>query len=567
MLSCIKKKIRKRKVCTMRKSIKKMVGIRVAAALASVVLFSVMMTINILNIEHTQAANTQAAALLDKAQKAETAHYKWSGNLSNALYAGTEFTGSIDPTTCVLGKWLYGEAGTDDSKIISLRSQLEPLHKELHESATLVLDMLKDNPAEAQAYYQDTIQSNLNVLVGLLDEVVEQGTNLSNESTAQMRRTIVIMHITSIVGLSLALICLISLVLYVLRKIVKPILMITRKSKPLQEGHLELDLNYKEKDEMGALAETLEKSMGRIRTYVEDINRMMSQLSSGNFDVEVQEPFIGDFRSIEESLSSFTSSMSSVLANINHAEQKVSGNAAQLSGGAQALAQGATEQASAVQQLYATLDELSKGAEDNVKTAAHAQENARLTGDQVTLSSHQMEDMVAAMEDISAASREIGKIIATIENIAFQTNILALNAAVEAARAGTAGKGFAVVSSEVRSLATQSDQAAKATKELIENSVQAAERGSRIVGEVSQTLNQTLELVMQSNKEIRVIAEAVEREATSIAQVTDGISQISSVVQTNSASSEESAAVSNELFDQVKILQEQTRRFRLKHRD
>ncbi len=567
MLSCIKKKIRKRKVCTMRKSIKKMVGIRVAAALASVVLFSVMMTINILNIEHTQAANTQAAALLDKAQKAETAHYKWSGNLSNALYAGTEFTGSIDPTTCVLGKWLYGEAGTDDSKIISLRSQLEPLHKELHESATLVLDMLKDNPAEAQAYYQDTIQSNLNVLVGLLDEVVEQGTNLSNESTAQMRRTIVIMHITSIVGLSLALICLISLVLYVLRKIVKPILMITRKSKPLQEGHLELDLNYKEKDEMGDLAETLEKSMGRIRTYVEDINRMMSQLSSGNFDVEVQEPFIGDFSSIEESLSSFTSSMSSVLANINHAEQKVSGNAAQLSGGAQALAQGATEQASAVQQLYATLDELSKGAEDNVKTAAHAQENARLTGDQVTLSSHQMEDMVAAMEDISAASREIGKIIATIENIAFQTNILALNAAVEAARAGTAGKGFAVVSSEVRSLATQSDQAAKATKELIENSVQAAERGSRIVGEVSQTLNQTLELVMQSNKEIRVIAEAVEREATSIAQVTDGISQISSVVQTNSASSEESAAVSNELFDQVKILQEQTRRFRLKHRD
>ena len=567
MLSCIKKKIRKRKVCTMRKSIKKMVGIRVAAALASVVLFSVMMTINILNIEHTQAANTQAAALLDKAQKAETAHYKWSGNLSNALYAGTEFTGSIDPTTCVLGKWLYGEAGTDDSKIISLRSQLEPLHKELHESATLVLDMLKDNPAEAQAYYQDTIQSNLNVLVGLLDEVVEQGTNLSNESTAQMRRTIVIMHITSIVGLSLALICLISLVLYVLRKIVKPILMITRKSKPLQEGHLELDLNYKEKDEMGDLAETLEKSMGRIRTHVEDINRMMSQLSSGNFDVEVQEPFIGDFRSIEESLSSFTSSMSSVLANINHAEQKVSGNAAQLSGGAQALAQGATEQASAVQQLYATLDELSKGAEDNVKTAAHAQENARLTGDQVTLSSHQMEDMVAAMEDISAASREIGKIIATIENIAFQTNILALNAAVEAARAGTAGKGFAVVSSEVRSLATQSDQAAKATKELIENSVQAAERGSRIVGEVSQTLNQTLELVMQSNKEIRVIAEAVEREATSIAQVTDGISQISSVVQTNSASSEESAAVSNELFDQVKILQEQTRRFRLKHRD
>jgi methyl-accepting chemotaxis protein len=183
----------------------------------------------------------------------------------------------------------------------------------------------------------------------------------------------------------------------------------------------------------------------------------------------------------------------------------------------------------------------------------------------VTVSSQQMEEMVAAMNDISAASQEIGKIIATIENIAFQTNILALNAAVEAARAGAAGKGFAVVSSEVRSLATQSDQAAKATKEMIENSIQAVDRGSRIVGEVSETLNKTLKLVMQSGDAIGGIAKAVEREADSISQVTDGIGQISSVVQTNSASSEESAAVSNELFEQVRLLQEQTKRFRLKN--
>ena len=137
---------------------------------------------------------------------------------------------------------------------------------------------------------------------------------------------------------------------------------------------------------------------------------------------------------------------------------------------------------------------------------------------------------------------------------------------MEAARAGTAGKGFAVVSSEVRSLATQSDEAAKATKVLIENSVQAVERGNRIVGEVSQTLNTTLGLVMESNSAIGNIAEAVQREANSISQVTDGISQISSVVQTNSASSEESAAVSNELFEQVRLLQEQTKRFQLKQR-
>ena len=170
----------------MRKSIKKMVGIRIAVALFAVILFSVMMTINILRVDRTQTASIQANSLLDKAQRAEAAHYKWSGNLSNALYAGTEFTGSIDPTTCVLGQWLYGEAGTDDAQILSLRSQLEPLHKELHESATEALDLLSANPQQAQAFYQETIQTNLNTLVGLLENVVERGTVLNDETKEEM---------------------------------------------------------------------------------------------------------------------------------------------------------------------------------------------------------------------------------------------------------------------------------------------------------------------------------------------------------------------------------------------
>ncbi len=549
----------------MRKSIKKMVGIRVAAALVSVLLFSVMITVNIIRVDRTQEKEQNASALLDRAQKAETAHYKWSGNLSNALYAGTEFTGSIDPTTCVLGQWLYGEAGTEDTTVLSLRSEMEPLHKELHESATYVLDMLKTSPEQAQEYYQNTIQTNLATLVGMLDQVVERGSELNEESQKSMNNTVSVMHVTSIVGLALALLCLISLVVYVLGKVVKPILYITQKSEPLQDGWLELDLNYNENNEMGDLANTLEKSLKRIREYVEDINRIMGQLSKGEFDVQTSAAYIGDFRTIEEAINSFTSNISTAFALINQAEGKVSGSAEQLSGGAQSLAQGATEQASAVQELYATLDELSRSAKQNVEAAAGAQENAKLAGEQVNVSSQQMEEMVAAMGDITEASQQIGKIIKTIEDIAFQTNILALNAAVEAARAGAAGKGFAVVSSEVRSLATQSNEAALATKGLIENSVQAAERGSRIVGEVSDTLKKTLDLVLQSNHAIGDIADAVHREASTIAQVTDGIGQISSVVQTNSASSEESAAVSAELFKQVQLLQAQTRKFHLKN--
>lgn len=548
----------------MRKSIKTMVGIRVIAALASVLIYSVLITVNIFAIKDTQQKSIEANQLLQTIQSAEVAHYKWSSGLSNALYAGTEFTGSIDPTTCVLGQWIYGEHAADDKDILALRDQMEPLHKELHESATKVLDMMKTDPEAAQEYYQNTIQSNLTTLVGLMDDVVADVTAQSESCAADMKSTIHVMQIISGICFVLALACLVSLVQYVLAHIVKPIIKITDKTKPLQDGQLELDLEYSANNEIGDLATTIEQSLHLIHRYVADINRIMGLLSGGNFNVKTSEPFIGDFKSIEDSIDSFTSRISGAFNNINQAERQVSGHAEQLSSSAQSLAQGATEQASAVEELYATLDELSKNAERNVKDAADAQENARLTGEQVTVSSEQMQQMVAAMADITEASQKIGKIIATIEDIAFQTNILALNAAVEAARAGTAGKGFAVVSSEVRTLASRSDQAAKATKELIENSVEAAEKGSRIVGEVSETLTKTLELVVRSNSTIGTIAEAIRGEAASISQVTDGISQISQVVQTNSASSQESAAVSTELFDQVRLLREQTSKFKLK---
>ena len=549
----------------MRKGINKMVGIRVIAALFSVVLFSCVTTYNIFRIQYIEKDTTQANNLLNRAQQAETAHYRWASGLSNALYAGAEFTGSIDPTTCVLGQWLYGEAGTDDAEVMSLRSQLEPLHRQLHSSATEALDLLSTSPFEAREYYQESILTNLGTLVGLLDQVVERGTALSEESSARLDRTAVIMHWTCAICLVLALGCLISLVQYVLSQIVRPIIRITESAQPLQEGRLTLDIDYKANNELGDLSTTLRESMAQIEDYVTDINRIMGQMSEGNFNVTTSTSFIGDFQSIEGSINRLTENLSTAMGQIANAERRISGDAEQLSNSSQSLAQGATEQASAIEQMYATLDDLTRSAEQNVKTTDNAQENARMAGEQVTLSGEQMEQMVAAMGNITNASQEISRIITTIENIAFQTNILALNAAVEAARAGTAGKGFSVVADEVRSLASQSDQAAKATKDLIENSVRATEQGSKIVEEVSATLQKTLELVMQSSSDIQSIAEATLGEAESIAQVTEGIGQISSVVQTNSASSEESAAVSAELFDQVRLLQDQTRRFQLKN--
>ncbi len=548
----------------MRKSIKTMVGIRVAFAFAAVLVYSLVVTFNVFLIKDAATSSSDASEMLDTIEKAETAHYKWSSSLSSALYAGIEFEGSMDPTACVLGKWLYSDLETEDALVIEKRDEIEPLHKALHESAGYALELMKTDPEGAREYYQDTIRKNLAVLVADLDEIVAEGAKLTEESSESMFRTIHVVQVLAGVCFFVALICLISLITYVMKRVIRPIMYISECVRPLQEGTLELNLNYESQDEIGELSAVLDNSLEVIQGYVGDINRIVNQLAQGEFNVHTSTPFIGDFKSIETSIESFTDTLSASIGNIGKVEHQISGSAEQLSSGAQSLAQGATQQASAVEQLYAMLEELSKNAAKNVETAQNAQENARLTGEQVTISSQQMEEMVSAMNDITQASHRIGEMIATIENIAFQTNILALNAAVEAARAGDAGKGFAVVADEVRSLAAQSDQAAKATKDLIGNSVQVTEKGSQIVDEVSQTLQKTLNLVVESNSAIGSIAEVIQGEAESIKQVTDGIGQISEVVQTNSASSEESAAVSEELFAQVTMLKQQTEKFRLK---
>ena len=426
--------------------------------------------------------------------------------------------------------------------------------------------LFRSSPAQAQKYYQETIQSNLGTLVGKLDEVIKKATELTQESTDDMSSTIMLMQAITAGCLVLALFCLISLVVYVLKNVLAPILHITRQVQPLQEGKLDLALDHKTDDELGDLAGTLEKSMELIRGYIWDLNRIMEQLAKGNFNVKTATAFIGEFRSIEESIDILTSNLSSTINSICQAQTQVSGNAEHLSSGAQNLAQGATEQASAVEELYATLDTLSRSAADNVKAAATAQDNARQTGEQVTISGQQMEQMVAAMKDITEASQQIEKIIATIEDIAFQTNILALNAAVEAARAGAAGKGFAVVADEVRNLATQSDEASKATKTLIDGSINAVRDGKEAVEKVTTSLEHSSQVNASVTQMMDGVVDAVESQTTAIVQVTEGIEQISAVVQTNSATSEQCAASSEELASQAELLNQLLHAFQLKQR-
>ena len=360
------------------------------------------------------------------------------------------------------------------------------------------------------------------------------------------------------------------LVLGIAFKLVKGIMEPTEEVRKalmgFSEGNLDIPVDYESKNELGDMCNALRSSQDTLSTVIEDICYLLGEMAVGNFDVRSRatDKYVGALGAVLESIRKINHNLSDTLAQIDMSAEQVSSGSEQVSTGAQALAQGATEQASAVEELSATITEISNNAKKNSESTELAMRHSLEAGGLVNESSKYMEEMVEAMGNISQSSQEIGRIISTIENIAFQTNILALNAAVEAARAGSAGKGFAVVADEVRNLATKSDQAAKATKELIDRSIESVQSGDEIVKKVSDALSRTVDAAGLAMNSLKEITKAVETEAESISQVTEGIDQISSVVQTNSATSEESAAASEELSSQASLMKDLMMKFTLR---
>ncbi len=389
----------------------------------------------------------------------------------------------------------------------------------------------------------------------------------SAEASRQILMTVIL---SSVVSLLVILVCIFLMASYLKKTVSAPLAEITQVAGFLEEGRLgltsgeEIRISVHSNDEIGELGRIFEKTIQRLRSYIGEIASVLDSIAEGDLTKNAQQEYVGDFTSIKTSLDSIAARLNDTMYQIRNSAEQVASGSDQVSTSAQALAQGATEQASSVEELSATIADIAENAQRTAQATREAGQFVEQAGAQLGISVGYVKNLNQAMERISGSSQEISKIIAAIENIAFQTNILALNAAVEAARAGTAGKGFAVVADEVRNLANKSDEAAKATKDLIEGSIAAVAEGSDVVNKVTEALERTSESAGGVTAKMSIVVEEVESQTVSISQITEGIDQISGVVQNNSATSEQSAAASEELSSQASLLKTLVASFRLK---
>ena len=401
---------------------------------------------------------------------------------------------------------------------------------------------------------------------GQIDGLIFAGISMAS-AKGQMGLTVVL---SCLAGAALIIAGIMIAGAYIKRTVSKPLFRLTIMAQTLEQGDLGLNqhqtmlVGLDSDDEIGVLSQSFDRTIDRLRNYIGEISNMLEAIASGDLTAQITQEYVGDFASIRTSLNDILQNLNATMGQIVASAGHVSGGAEQMSTASQALSQGSMEQSGAVEELEETISSVTESVRQTAENARRAQEQVGGMSLQLAEGNQKMQEMIAAMGEITESSNEIGKIIKTIEDIAFQTNILALNAAVEAARAGTAGKGFAVVADEVRNLANKSTEASRSTSALIGRSIAAVNQGTQIADATASQLRNVVEGARGIEETISGIAADAKTQAGAVEQIQDQIGQITSVVQTNSSTAEESAATSQELSAQANVLRQLVNTFRLR---
>lgn len=430
-----------------------------------------------------------------------------------------------------------------------------------------VLTLASENQkAEAADYMEHNNILAIQEAQAELNSLIESGYKKGETLVSGLRekQAMAVFTVILLGGISVA----VSVVfgIYITRGITQPVTELEQAARAMARGEFSaVRVAYDSRDELGSLAGDIRSMVKTLTDVLQNETYILNEMAEGNFSVhsEKDEYYIGEFEQLMRSMKKISRGLSELLLQISRSADNVAAGSEQVSSGSQNLAQGTTEQAASVEELTGMMSEISDQAYRNSRDAQEASEKAQMVKENATESSRSMQEMVKAMAEISGKSDEIRKIVKTIEDFSFQTNILALNAAVEAARAGDRGKGFSVVANEVRSLANQSSAASKSTAALIQSSLQAVENGRRIANETDNALAEVVSGIDNVSELLFHITDASSKQFDANRQVTENINLISEVVQTNSATAEECAAASEELASQAQLLKELVSHFKL----
>ncbi len=449
------------------------------------------------------------------------------------------------------------ESNTSES-VISLNSELVALMSDLqnHKAQLVTYMNNQDYQSASDLFLGDFFATydKMNVIANQMSsEIHIFAESEYNRVFQRESSTLIALGVIIAIGAALA----IATIIYLTKSFSKPIAQANSAMASLAAGDFNnINITYEGKDEFGEMANNIKSTINSLNDVIDDISSKLTKLSNGNFviDTSNNDLYKGEFAQINSSISIFVTNLSRILQQVSDAASQVSAGSDQVSAGAQVLAEGSSDQANSLQTLSTTVNDISMQVSANAENSNKASEMANGATHAVTGSNNQMQELMASMMDIDSKSKEISKIIKTIEDIAFQTNILALNAAVEAARAGAAGKGFAVVADEVRNLAAKSAEAAKNTTTLIQSSIQAINSGVNLAKSTADNMVAVLNGAQQTTELVSEISAATNEQAETIKQITMGLEQIFVVVQTNTATSEESAAASEQLSSQANLL-------------
>lgn len=390
------------------------------------------------------------------------------------------------------------------------------------------------------------------LITGLFSQKIAEAKQRNEQSQRDFTVSLIIMGVVTLVSIALAA----TMGRLNAKLICKPINSLVKSADEISEGNLNVAIDKGNGDEVTILANAFEKMTITWSGYINEISSVLSQMSEGNLDVEISSEYEGDFVKIKDSINNIIEILNNIISASIIAANDITTSSKQLSEGSQSLSEGAAEQAASVEELTASIAEIARKTKENAVNASKANEIANSVKNDTTAGNGKMERMLGSMGDISESSASISNVIKVINDIAFQTNVLALNASIEAARAGSYGKGFAVVAEEVRHLALRSTEAAKDTTQMIDRSISKALEGTEIARDTSGSLKMIEEGVKSSATIIDRIAESSNEQASGINKIYKGIEEVSKIVQTNSATAEQSAAASEELFNQAENMRQ-----------